>query len=358
VILSSFIGYFIIYLSITVISYMSTMISINPWLYLIPFIPISLCGGNCALITGVFSYLTDVTSQENRPIRMAYLEASLYVGLLFGSVSSSFVLALTSPTIVFGIAGIASFLGVLYVLFFIKESIQQDEAIGKFSKFKAIFDLSLVTDMFQTCFKRRENLNRAIIWMTITSLVLSIFVLDGSVTVFYLFVRERFNWSIQQSTFYDAATIVVIILGNIVGMYILNKLLGISETKLAIMSYISSFADYLIKGFAYQSWHLYLATGVSLLRGISGPMCRAILSNTVPVNEIGKVYSFTTSMESLSPLASAPLYSLVYGNTLNTFPGVFNLISSGVYFVCVVLLIIVFVCLKRHPPVDYVTVAQ
>lgn len=106
--------------------------SVNPWFYLLPSIPISLCGGNCALITGIFSYLTDVTTQEDRPIRMAYLEASLYIGLLLGSISSSFILMLTSPVIVFGISGVATFLGVLYVLFFVKESIQQDESVGKF----------------------------------------------------------------------------------------------------------------------------------------------------------------------------------------------------------------------------------
>lgn len=42
-------------------------------------------------------------------------------------------------------------------------------------------------------------------------------------TVFYMFVRAKFDWSIQQSTFYDSANIIVMILGNIVGMYILNK---------------------------------------------------------------------------------------------------------------------------------------
>lgn len=63
---------------------------------------------------------------------MAYLEASIYVGLLFGSVSSSYILRLTSPTVVFGISGIATFLGVLYVIIFIKETIQLDESIGKF----------------------------------------------------------------------------------------------------------------------------------------------------------------------------------------------------------------------------------
>lgn len=114
------------------ISYLSTVMIVNPWLYLLPYIPFSICGGNCALITGVFSYLTDVTTKSDRPIRMAYIEASLYVGLLFGSVSSSYILGLTSPTIVFGISGVASFLGVVYVVFFVKESIQQDESVTTF----------------------------------------------------------------------------------------------------------------------------------------------------------------------------------------------------------------------------------
>lgn len=137
-------GYFLIYLSITVISYLSTVMPVNPWFYLLPYIPLCLCGGNCALITGVFSYLTDVTTQQDRAIRMAYLEAALYVGLLFGSVSSSYILKLTSPTTVFGISGITSFLGVLYVLFFVKESIQQDESIRKYVSTVIMFDATII----------------------------------------------------------------------------------------------------------------------------------------------------------------------------------------------------------------------
>lgn len=120
-----------IYLSITVMSYLSTVVAVNPWFYILPYIPVSIGGGNCALITGIFSYLTDVTTQINRPMRMAYLEAAIYVGLLFGFSSSSYILGLTSPTIVFGISGIAALIGVLYVIFCVKESIQQDENIPR-----------------------------------------------------------------------------------------------------------------------------------------------------------------------------------------------------------------------------------
>lgn len=128
-------GYFFIYSSVTVISYLSTVMAVNPWFYLLPYIPISICGGNCALITGVFSYITDVTTPDDRPTKMSYLEASLYAGLLCGFLSSSYILRLTSPTIVFAISGLATFFGVLYVIVFVKESIQQDEAISKFVSF-------------------------------------------------------------------------------------------------------------------------------------------------------------------------------------------------------------------------------
>lgn len=113
------------------ISYLSTTVAVNPWYYLIPYIPVAICGGNCALITGVFSYIADVTSQNDRPVRMSYLEAALYIGLLFGFLSSSYILKMTSPTIVFAISALASFLGVIYVTVFIKESIRQDESVGK-----------------------------------------------------------------------------------------------------------------------------------------------------------------------------------------------------------------------------------
>ncbi|KAJ6642007.1 hypothetical protein Bhyg_06953 [Pseudolycoriella hygida] len=86
-------------------------------------------------------------------------------------------------------------------------------------------------------------------------------------------------------------------------------------------------------------------------------MCRSILSNLVPAaNEVGKIYSLTTSLESISPLGSAPLYSYVYSNTLGTFPGAFNVISAGLYSINCILLIIVYIFLRRYPPVDYETV--
>lgn len=111
-----------------------------------------------------------------------------------------------------------------------------------------------------------------------------------------------------------------------------------SESLLAIVASANSIVDYGIKAIATQPWHLYAGSVIALLKAIASPMCRSILANTVPAKEVGKLYALTTALESLTPLGSAPLYSLVYSSTIAFYPGAFNLISAAVYFLVVVLL--------------------
>lgn len=144
-------GYFLIYFSIALISLLSTVWPVSPWYYLLAYIPISILGGPCALITSIFCYITDVSTQANRafryeflmnPIkidmdmqniksilhflsnRMARMEAAVFVGLLLGALSCSPLYNATSTSFVFSIAAISTFVGLVYVYFFVKESIQ------------------------------------------------------------------------------------------------------------------------------------------------------------------------------------------------------------------------------------------
>lgn len=66
----SYVGYFLIYFSIAVISFISTRIEINPWYYIIAYIPVSFFGGTCAFITATYCYIIDNTNQENRARRL------------------------------------------------------------------------------------------------------------------------------------------------------------------------------------------------------------------------------------------------------------------------------------------------
>lgn len=69
ILLSTFTGYFCVYFMIAVISLIAIKFNISPWYYLIAFIPISILGGTCSLITGIYCYLSDISQQKDRAFR-------------------------------------------------------------------------------------------------------------------------------------------------------------------------------------------------------------------------------------------------------------------------------------------------
>lgn len=356
VLLSTFIGSFCSYGLVALICFLSGRYEIDPWYYILAYIPAALSGGNCALITGVFCYITDVTSEQNRAVKMGVLEAAIFGGLLLGVLSSSYILRWTNAMTVFAIAAGAIFLGILYIVFYIEESIRRDELDNSTNKLREMFRFELVSDLFHTCFKRRPNFDRVIIWLVITALGASIFAMEGTGTVYFLFLRERFEWTVKEYSFYDATVIVFMIIGNLVGMYGVKKLFNMSESMLAAIGFCSYAIDNAIRAIAYKPWHLYLALCVSMMKGIAGPMGRAVISNTAPPNDIGKIFSLTTSIESLTPLASAPIYTFVYKQTMAWYPGAFNLISVMVFFFCLCLMLIARVFQGMYQATTYTSI--
>lgn len=51
----------------------------------------------------------------------------------------------------------------------------------------------------------------------------------GSDTVFYMFVRAKFSWTIQQYNVYDSTSIVTQVFGNVFGIYVLIKVSEANE---------------------------------------------------------------------------------------------------------------------------------
>lgn len=62
-------GYFLSSAITMIISYVSITHMVNPWLYLLACIPIALSGSYCALLTGTYCYISDITSPENRAMK-------------------------------------------------------------------------------------------------------------------------------------------------------------------------------------------------------------------------------------------------------------------------------------------------
>lgn len=327
---------------IMIVSYLSDYYEPNdPWNYLIAHIPLLVTGGWPTLIIVMLCYMTDLSDESNRSIRFTIVEIIIFCGVVLATGSSSFLLKLTNPTTVFGVSFVCIFAGTMIVILFVDDSIGSKNAVVLSTQLKDLFSPVRVKELYEACIQKRPFKHRRILWLLTIILVANSFTTSGVNTVFYLFTRHKFGWTLQDLTLYEAATMLLAIVGSAFGLAVLKKVLNFSDLMLGFISLVSVALDAIIKAFAIQSWQLYVASAFGLFKFVASATLRSIMSTIVSREEIGKVYSITTAVEAVSGLGAAPLYTATYSATIATFPSAFNLITVAIFMCNLVLVFLV-----------------
>ncbi|XP_036219264.2 probable peptidoglycan muropeptide transporter SLC46 isoform X2 [Bactrocera oleae] len=316
--ITAYSGYALYYAIAAIIAQLSTTSLVSPWYYLLAVLPLSLIGGSVTYSVATFCYISDVSSAQERPYRLNRRRFQF----IYNTVSEEEELYRQLNTSV-------------------------DETGNR-----KLFDLAAVKEMWQTCFKPREYNDRAIIWLSMIANLISVFVLDGSMTVFYLFIREIFHWSIKEFTTFETVNMLVTTIGNIMGVLILKRLLKLSVVHIGVLAFLSDAAGSFTKAFAVTNWFMYLAVGLSALRAMAHPMCRTIASNVLPPNELGKFFSFHGVLQAFIPFIASPIYAGIYSITLTSFPGFYNLLNANLFIIAICFLLVI-LHMKRVFPTRY-----
>lgn len=329
VLVSTFIGYTTSLVCFSIISITARYVAeMSPWMYLLPYIPLLLSGGWPSMIVAVSCYTADISSESDRSARFGIIEMIIFLGILCGDASSSFILKSTSSTSVFIISTVCVLIALIYTIKLVPESVQVRTSESLFEQLKELFSPKPIVQMIKTCFKKRRYNENTIVWSVITILVLSTFTVAGSSNVFYLFARRQLHWTLREFTLFDSTTILLSTFGCFIGIAVLKKRLNFSDISIMIIGVASKIIDALIIGFATESWQLYLASTISLFRILIVPMNQSIITKFIPKDEVGKIFSMKTSLEAISSLLSSPLYTFVYTKTFTSFTGAYFMITA------------------------------
>lgn len=330
VLCSTFLGYTLTLSLFAAVCFYSEYIqALSPWIYVFCYIPATLSGGWPSLLTAALCYITDTVHLSARSKRLTIIELIIFLGVLIGTFFCSSLLSLTDGPTVFIIASVLALFGFLVITFFVDESVPPNE-VSAIEKAKNLFSPIIIVNLLKTCFKRRPFKGRRILILLIFILAMTVFSFNGNSTVGYLFVREKFSWTLKQNNQYESYSIVCSLLGSIFGFAILKKVFKFSDISLACLAIFCYMLDSLMKAFATESWEMYAITSITLFKILGSPMIRTLMSTIIPHDEIGKIFSITTSFEALSTFAASPLYAIVYKTTFTTFAGAFFLITVAV----------------------------
>ncbi|XP_028031101.1 proton-coupled folate transporter-like [Bombyx mandarina] len=307
----------------------STMNDLGPWWLIVTAVPYSLTGGMIILFTGAFCYVSDVTSPENRSLRMTILGASVSAGSVLGGLFSAPLLRAVGNVYLLLIGASLNVFAYAFTNIFLRESLEG--AIQ--GRLGTLLDWSLVKQMARECFKKRPNFGRAQILLLTVANSLTIFILYGSMNLEYLYTREKLRWALKDYTLYSALSTTISFAGGFLGIIVVQKLLKIGDLAFVNVAYLSMIVEYVVKALAVSTWHMYLSSTISLFKGLSSPLLRSLLTKILPITDIAKVFALMSAIEGLCPLLSPLLYNSLYECTISTFPAAFYMLSIGI--VCV-----------------------
>lgn len=96
---------------------------VNPWIFLIAFIPLSLLGGVCVLLVATYCYISDITNTDTRAWRLAWFDACLSIGIVFGIFIGPMIFQIYGYTKLFIVSGTCSGCALLFIIFFVPETV-------------------------------------------------------------------------------------------------------------------------------------------------------------------------------------------------------------------------------------------
>uniref|UniRef100_A0A2M4AAV7 Putative adenylate cyclase n=1 Tax=Anopheles triannulatus TaxID=58253 RepID=A0A2M4AAV7_9DIPT len=313
----------------------------------------ALTGGWFTMFMGVFSYIADVTTTEERTLRIGIVNLCFSLGVPIGMAFSGILLKQIGFYGVFTISASLYLVAFFYGAFLVpevnilneKERLRASEKRNLLADF---FDREHVMETFRVAFKigQRQRRLRVIMLMIVVMVVIG--PLHGEMAVIYLFTRYRFNWSEVEFSFFSTYGMLTGLIGTVFSVGVFSHLLKIDDALIGVMSCMSKILSSFVYAFAVTTWQLYLGPIIEMLNGTSFISMRSIASKLVASDELGKVNSLFGVAEALMPLVYAPMYTTVYSATINVLPGAFFLLGGALTSPAVIIFLWMYRVHKRE----------
>ncbi|KAL0881785.1 hypothetical protein ABMA27_001566 [Loxostege sticticalis] len=312
----------------------------------------ALTGGWFTMFMGVFSYIADVTTEEQRTLRIGVVNLFYSVGVPVGAALSGILVRKIGLYGVFSLSASLYILSFFYGYYRIKE-VKRPDLNTKPAKnccewLRDFFDTRYVKETLMVAFKQGPNNRRLRVIMLVVVLCVVIGPIYGEMSVMYLFTRYRFNWNEVDFSMFSTYAMCTSLVGTLFSVGVFSHLLKFDDAIIGVISCTSKILSGFMYAFATKTWHIYIAPLIEIFNGTSFIAMRSMVSKLVGRDELGKVNSFFGVAEAMMPLVYAPMYTSVYTATIKTFPGAFFLLGGGLTVPAVVIFLWLYLANKKH----------
>ncbi|XP_041976303.1 proton-coupled folate transporter-like [Aricia agestis] len=288
---------------------------------------LSITGAWCVMLMGSYSYISDITTIENRTSRLGALTLGLNITHPIGMGLSGIMLEYTGYYGVFGITGLVQLLNFLYIYYYTEDYVPCYKpetgtgGIGIWRHVTEFFDFNSLKDMVLILFKKGPNNQRMRVCMILSAVCFLYGPIWGDMSINYIMCRYRFNWDALKYSIYSSYSLTLHTFGTFLAIMLFTRRLKLDDSVLGIIAVISRIAGALAWALSRNEFEIYFAPIGEFFNGTMLLALRAISSKLVSSQELGKLYSLFGLSEISMMLIFVPIYARVYIATLHIFPG-------------------------------------
>ncbi|CAK1603868.1 unnamed protein product [Parnassius mnemosyne] len=323
-------------------------VSVEVTMFLEAFFP-AITGGWVMVYLGVFSYISDITSEESRTFRVGLVNLCMTAGIPIGTALSGILLKLLGYYGIFAISGSIYLLTLCYGFFYLKTKTKP--GVGENEKVKAvtISDLSsLIKETVMVAFKNRKGNIRKKIVLTLLTVAIVYGPNHGERITTYMYVRYRLKWDAVKYSIYSTYSIITHSLGALFSISVFSKRWGFHDSMLCLISIVSKLAGSVLIAFVRTDFEMFMVPIVEILNATTFTSLRSMASKLVLSEEMGKMNSLFSLVETLAALMFDPTYSALYSKTVENFTGAVYIFSAVMTLPAITMLIWLFAQHRRE----------
>jgi DHA1 family tetracycline resistance protein-like MFS transporter len=288
-----------------------------------------LTGGN---ITVAQSYISDVTTSENRAKGLGLIGAAFGLGFIFGPAIGGFTSqwGYHVPALM---ASVLSFTNLVLIIFILQESLSKETRAQMRHNEKTKFSLKLL----------QEALNKPVVGPLLHSRVYYSIAHGVFQTIFALYAQKKLNLDAAQTGLvlgYVGILVVVVqvaAIGRLTKAYSENTLMKVSGLVLGISYALWAIVPNLIA-------LMIVLIPIAAASGILNTVLRSALTKAVGREEIGGILGLSSSLESMTSIITPILGGFLIASLGTWAPGVFSAAVTGS--------LVWFMVRKVHEPVS------
>ncbi|XP_075970204.1 lysosomal proton-coupled steroid conjugate and bile acid symporter SLC46A3-like isoform X2 [Anticarsia gemmatalis] len=309
-------------------TYFFDEIGVEVTMFLEAFFP-AITGGWVMVYLGVFSYISDITDEESRTFRVGLVNLCLTAGIPVGTALSGILLKLWGYYGIFAIAASIYILTLCYGIFYLKSNTKPSRGNDDEVKSVTCSDMvTLVKETGEVAVKKRESNYRKKIILTLLVVAIVYGPDHGERIITYMYVRYKLKWDALKYSLYSTYSIITHSIGALFSISVFSKRWGFHDSALCLISIVSKLAGSILIAFVTTDLQMFMVPIVEILNATTFTSLRSMASKLVPSEEMGKMNSLFSLVETLAALVFDPTYSSMYSHTITRFSGTVYIFSA------------------------------